>query len=55
MTGSAVGGTADWEAYEKNWVRITRSEEDKTAFVFDYTWSSFREHENGKNVFRQVK
>ena len=55
MTGSAVGGTADWEAFEKNRVRINRSGVDKTAFVFDETWSGFRESEKGKNVFRQLK
>lgn len=55
VTGSGVGGTADWEAFDKNWVRIIRSGEDKTAFVFDYTWSSFHEQGNGRNVFRRMK
>ncbi|MEA3210204.1 MAG: hypothetical protein QOE70_3261 [Chthoniobacter sp.] len=44
-----------WEALGPKKLRLVWSEERTLDFVFDYTWSSFSEVENGRNVFHVLK
>ena len=44
-----------WEALTAKKVRLIWSEDRKVEFVFDYTWSSFSDPQNGGNVYHLKK
>jgi hypothetical protein len=55
FTSPGVAGSPQWEAIGANKLRLTWSEDHKAEFVFDYTWSSFSEVGNAKNVYHLKK
>jgi hypothetical protein len=55
FTSPGKEGTRRWEATGAKKLRLIWAEESNLEFVFDYTWSSFAEVENGKNTFHVVK
>jgi hypothetical protein len=55
FTSPGVPGTPRWEATGPNKLRLTWSDERTVDYVFDYTWSSFSEVGNGRNVFHLRK
>ncbi|MGV3532405.1 MAG: hypothetical protein ACO1QR_08550 [Chthoniobacteraceae bacterium] len=55
FTSPGVEGTHRWEAPARGRLRLTRDGLPTVEFAFDYTWSSFSEVENGKNVFHVVR
>jgi len=52
LTGSGLKSDARWEPLSKNKLRVTWSKEDDQEYRFDYTWSSFKDPEDGKDSYR---
>ena len=55
FTSPGVPGVHRWEATAANKLRLVWSEERTTDYEFDYTWSSFSEAGNARNVFHVRK
>ena len=55
FTSPGVPGAHRWEATAANKLRLVWSEDRTVDYVFDYTWSSFSEVGNGRNVFHLRK
>jgi len=55
FTSPGMEAVGHWQALGAKKLRLTWSEDRKPEFVFDHTWTSFSEVENGKNVFHVVQ
>jgi hypothetical protein len=55
FTSPGISGTLRWEATGPKKLRLVWSEDRTVDYVFDYTWSSFSEVGNGRNVFHLRK
>jgi hypothetical protein len=53
FTSPGVPGTHRWEATGPNSLRLTWSDGRTVEYGFDYTWSSFSEAGNRRNVFHR--
>lgn len=55
FTSPGESGVHRWEAMGSRKLRLIWSENRTVEMMFDYTWSSFSEVENGRNVFHVMK